>query len=132
MVPLQRPSPLTAGTVEAASIDVTGSGLTCAPMQGVASIKGDRHAGVDADRADEFNGTARRNGRRAEVAPRWNAADADEITLVQPTIIVEFHADRGQDRNGQWRHPVRYLRARPDLEPGDAPPTGAGTEPVSC
>jgi ATP-dependent DNA ligase len=37
-----------------------------------------------------------------------------EVTLVDPTLVVEVLADTAQ-AHGHWRHVVRYLRARPDL-----------------
>jgi ATP-dependent DNA ligase len=42
------------------------------------------------------------------------------VTLVEPTLVVEVHADSAFE-HGRWRHLTRYLRARPDLLPGDVP-----------
>ncbi|MFF2191115.1 hypothetical protein [Streptomyces sp. NPDC058155] len=51
--------------------------------------------------------------------------------LVDPDLVAEVSADVSLDPAGRWRHPVRLLRARPDMAPGDVPPFGAGNEPAS-
>jgi ATP-dependent DNA ligase len=43
------------------------------------------------------------------------------ITLVDPTLVVEVEADTAFEF-GKWRHPTRFVRARPDLPPGDITP----------
>jgi ATP-dependent DNA ligase len=64
-------------------------------------------------------------------SPRWNPADPDEIVLVAPTVVAEFSGDLAQDARGVFRHLVRLLRARPDLDPADAPRASAGRDPAS-
>lgn len=42
------------------------------------------------------------------------------ITHVEPTVVAEVTADTALQA-GKFRHPLRYLRHRPDLEPKDIP-----------
>jgi len=42
------------------------------------------------------------------------------LTKVAPTVVAEVSADTGVQA-GVWRHPLRYLRHRPDLTPTDLP-----------
>ena len=42
------------------------------------------------------------------------------LTRVVPTVVAEVSADTGVQA-GVWRHPLRYLRHRPDLTPTDLP-----------
>ena len=44
-----------------------------------------------------------------------------EVTLVDPTLVVEVQADTAQQR-GHWRHVLRYLRVRPDLTAAELDP----------
>ena len=39
---------------------------------------------------------------------------------VRPNVVVEISADVAAER-GRWRHPVRFHRVRPDLNPADVP-----------
>src|SRR3712207_7181456 len=43
------------------------------------------------------------------------------LTKVEPTVVVEVSADVALQA-GRFRHPLRYLRHRPDLEPADVAP----------
>lgn len=40
------------------------------------------------------------------------------VVLVRPTLVVEVSADTAFEY-GRWRHLVRYLRVRPDLDPAE-------------
>jgi hypothetical protein len=40
---------------------------------------------------------------------------------VRPELVVEFLADTAVD-DGRYRHPVRYLRIRDEMEPTQLPP----------
>lgn len=40
------------------------------------------------------------------------------LTRVEPLVVAEISADTALHA-GFFRHPVRYLRHRPDLEPAD-------------
>ena len=46
------------------------------------------------------------------------------ITRVEPLVVVEVSADTGL-QGGRFRHPLRFVRHRPDLQPDDVPPMGA-------
>lgn len=51
---------------------------------------------------------------------RWGGKDsAKPLTKVELLVVAEVTADAALQA-GQWRHPLRYLRHRPDLQPGDA------------
>jgi ATP-dependent DNA ligase len=43
------------------------------------------------------------------------------LTRVDPGVVVEVSADAALQA-GVFRHPLRFVRVRPDLEPGDLPP----------
>ena len=43
------------------------------------------------------------------------------LTRVAPTVVVEVSADAALQA-GVFRHPLRYVRVRPDLQPDDLPP----------
>jgi ATP-dependent DNA ligase len=50
---------------------------------------------------------------------RWGGKDSKKpLTKVQPTVVVEVLADDAMQA-GQWRHGLRYVRVRADIEPGD-------------
>jgi ATP-dependent DNA ligase len=60
-----------------------------------------------------------------ELPPSWTGSmygrrEPAPYLRVVPNIVVEARVDvatQGQ----RWRHPLRFLRLRPDLEPGDVP-----------
>jgi ATP-dependent DNA ligase len=58
----------------------------------------------------------------ARFSAGWGSRDTLQVALVEPSLVVEVEADVALDSAGRWRHPVRYLRLRPDLAPGHAPP----------
>jgi len=43
------------------------------------------------------------------------------LTRVAPTAVVEISADAALQA-GVFRHPLRFVRVRPDLRPEDLPP----------
>lgn len=48
---------------------------------------------------------------------RWGGKDSRKsLTKVEPLVVVEVTADAALQA-GQWRHPLRYVRHRPDLQP---------------
>ncbi|MFC4508259.1 MULTISPECIES: hypothetical protein [Streptomyces] len=49
----------------------------------------------------------------------WGSQEKLDVTLVEPELVVEV--DVARDASGQWRHPARWHRARPDLSPADVP-----------
>ncbi|MFI9310902.1 ATP-dependent DNA ligase [Streptomyces triculaminicus] len=62
-------------------------------------------------------------GRRFSVS--WSSRETLDVALVSPDLVAEISADSTQNA-GKWRHPLRFLRTRPDMLPKDAPPFGAG------
>ncbi len=56
-------------------------------------------------------GTGRFGGGRLSVA----------LTRVEPAAVVEVSADAALTA-GVFRHPLRFVRVRPDLRPEDVPP----------
>jgi len=52
-------------------------------------------------------------------AHRWGAPRT-AYTRVRPNLVVEVSADLALD-GLRWRHPVRFIRARDDLQAGDLP-----------
>jgi ATP-dependent DNA ligase len=50
---------------------------------------------------------------------RWGSGARTPVHLVRPTLVVEVSTDTSVDR-GRWRHPVAFVRARPDLTPAEA------------
>ncbi|MEW2434292.1 ATP-dependent DNA ligase [Streptomyces caniferus] len=54
----------------------------------------------------------------------WGSREVLHTTLVMPDIVAEFSGDTAVDQ-GRWRHPVRLLRLRVDLEPADVPGFGS-------
>ncbi|RSO09595.1 hypothetical protein DMH26_01060 [Streptomyces sp. WAC 05379] len=50
----------------------------------------------------------------------WGARGELEYRPVHPDVVVEFLADTTVDA-GRYRHPVRFLRPRPELTPTDVP-----------
>lgn len=59
----------------------------------------------------------------------WGTRETLDTTMVEPTLVAEAAADVALDAAGRWRHPLRYLRLRADLQPSDTPAFGAGNEP---
>jgi hypothetical protein len=50
---------------------------------------------------------------------RWSKPAASvPLTKVAPTVVVEVAADAAV-QTGQWRHGLRLIRRRPDLDPAD-------------
>lgn len=70
--------------------------------------------------------------RSATVSGFGGAAEPVDLTLVEP-VVVEVSADVAWS-GSSFRHPLRFLRARPDLDPADvaapsAPPSSPGQIP---
>jgi ATP-dependent DNA ligase len=52
---------------------------------------------------------------------RWGKSGATvALTKVDPSVVVEVSADAALQA-GQWRHGLRFVRPRPDLQPSDVP-----------
>jgi len=55
---------------------------------------------------------------------RWSKAGATvPLSKVAPTVVVEVAADAALQA-GQWRHGLRLIRRRPDLDPADVDQIG--------
>ncbi|MGW6523210.1 ATP-dependent DNA ligase [Streptomyces sp. NPDC054962] len=50
----------------------------------------------------------------------WGSRETLNITLVEPELAVEVSADVARDSAGRFRQPVRLIRVRNDLTPGDS------------
>ncbi|QKG18723.1 ATP-dependent DNA ligase [Actinomadura verrucosospora] len=48
------------------------------------------------------------------------AETSTSYARVLPSVVAEISVDAAVE-HGRWRHSVRYVRARPDLTPGDVP-----------
>lgn len=68
-------------------------------------------------------------GRRFSAG--WSTATALKPVLVVPDLVAEVSVDVARTARGQWRHPVRYLRIRPDVDPADVPLFDGGDEPAA-
>ena len=60
----------------------------------------------------------------------WGSREPLRVELVKPLLVAEVAADVSLAA-GRWRHPVRFLRIRPDLSPADAPRFGTGNQPAA-
>lgn len=52
----------------------------------------------------------------------WGSHDLLVVDLVQPELVGEVSADASRVAGGGWRHSLRWVRLRPDLDPEDLPP----------
>jgi len=52
-----------------------------------------------------------------ELSTRWGTSKTP-ILKVRPTVVVEVAADTALQA-GHWRHPLRFVRHRSDLDPVD-------------
>ncbi|MFE7961349.1 hypothetical protein [Streptomyces sp. NPDC057413] len=52
------------------------------------------------------------------------------MVLVEPGVVAEIAVDTARER-GAWRHPVRLVRLRQDMAPGDVPAFGQGAVPTA-
>jgi ATP-dependent DNA ligase len=48
-------------------------------------------------------------------AGHFGSSDKVSLTKVKPTLVVEVAADAALHAEGRYRHPLRYLRPRPEL-----------------
>jgi hypothetical protein len=62
------------------------------------------------------------------IAGRYRGKDSVKpLTKVQPRIVIEVAADAAVQA-GQWRHGLRYVRLRAELQPEDVPTLPASGE----
>jgi ATP-dependent DNA ligase len=55
-----------------------------------------------------------------QIATHWGKGSKTPIVKVRPKIVVEVAADAALQA-GHYRHPLRLIRRRADLRPGDVP-----------
>jgi hypothetical protein len=108
--PLARPSQLVAGRYRDGELVVVGRTSPLDPRQSAELGAVLTPAGNDHPWPDRI-GTGRFGGGKLSVP----------LTRVDPTVVVEISADAALQA-GVFRHPLRYVRVRPDLVPADLPP----------
>ncbi|MEU8140137.1 ATP-dependent DNA ligase [Streptodolium elevatio] len=60
----------------------------------------------------------------------WGSRERHPMIPVAPDVVAEVAVDAAFER-GAWRHPIRVLRLREDLAPGDVPKFGQGPAPAA-
>jgi ATP-dependent DNA ligase len=108
--PIERPSQLVAGLYRDGELVVVGRTSPLSPRQAAELARVLTPAGPGHPWPQRI-GTGRFGGGRLSV----------ELTRVEPTVVVEISADAALQA-GVFRHPLRYVRVRPDLRPDDLPP----------
>jgi ATP-dependent DNA ligase len=107
---IDRPSQLVAGRYRDGELVVVGRTSPLSPRQSAELAAVLTPATGDHPWPDRI-GTGRFGGGRLSVA----------LTRVEPAVVVEVSADAALQA-GVFRHPLRFVRVRPDLHPGDLPP----------
>ncbi|WP_104524303.1 ATP-dependent DNA ligase [Blastococcus atacamensis] len=107
--PIGRPSQLVAGRYRDGELVVVGRTSPLSPQQSAELSGVLRPAGDDHPWPDRI-GTGRFGGGRLSVP----------LTRVEPTSVVEVSADAALQA-GVFRHPLRFVRVRPDLQASDLP-----------
>jgi ATP-dependent DNA ligase len=108
--PIDRPSQLVAGRYRDGELVVVGRTSPLSPQQSAELAAVLTPAEGDHPWPTRI-GTGPFGGGRLSVA----------LTRVEPTAVVEVSADAALQA-GVFRHPLRFVRVRPDLHPGDLPP----------
>jgi ATP-dependent DNA ligase len=108
--PIERPSQLVAGRYRDGDLVVVGRTSPLSPRQS-AELAAALTPADDGHPWPDRIGTGRFGGGRLSVP----------LTRVAPTVVVEVSADAALQA-GVFRHPLRYVRVRPDLQPHDLPP----------
>jgi ATP-dependent DNA ligase len=107
---LDRPSQLVAGRYRDGELVVVGRTSPLSPAQARELAAVLTPAGNDHPWPDRI-GTGRFGGGRLSVP----------LTRARPDVVVEVSADAALQA-GVFRHPLRFVRVRSDLEPADLPP----------
>jgi ATP-dependent DNA ligase len=108
--PVERPSQLVAGRYRDGELVVVGRTSPLSPRQS-AELGAVLRPADDQHPWPDRIGTGRFGGGKLSVP----------LTRVDPSVVVEVSADAALQA-GVFRHPLRFVRVRPDLEPGDLPP----------
>jgi ATP-dependent DNA ligase len=109
--PIGAPSQLVAGRYRDGELVVVGRTSPLDPRQS-ADLAAVLTPAIGAHPWPERIGTGRFGGGRLSVA----------LTRVEPSVVVEVSADAALQA-GVFRHPLRFVRVRPDLRPTDLPLT---------
>jgi ATP-dependent DNA ligase len=107
--PVERPSQLVAGRYRDGELVVVGRTSPLSPAQSAELAAVLTPADDDHPWPDRI-GTGRFGGGRLSVP----------LTRVRPDVVVEVSADAALQA-GVFRHPMRYVRVRTDLQPSDLP-----------
>jgi ATP-dependent DNA ligase len=107
--PVERPTQLVGGRYRDGDLVVVGRTSPLSPDQAEELAAVLTPAGPDHPWPDRI-GTGRFGGGRLSVP----------LTRVEPAVVVEVSADAALQA-GVFRHPLRYVRVRPDLQPADLP-----------
>ena len=107
--PIERPGQVIAGRYRDGELVVVGRTSPLSPAQAAELAAVLEAAGPDHPWPDRI-GTGRFGGGRLSVP----------LTKVRPTVVVEVSADAALQA-GVFRHPMRFVRVRPDLAPDDVP-----------
>jgi ATP-dependent DNA ligase len=107
---VERPSQLVAGRYRDGELVVVGRTSPLNPQQAAELGAVLTPAGADHPWPDRI-GTGAFGGGKLSVP----------LTRVDPAVVVEVSADAALQA-GVFRHPLRYVRVRPELEPDDVPP----------
>jgi ATP-dependent DNA ligase len=105
--PLKQPEVLIAGRYRGSELVQVGRTVPLSPEQSAALGAVLRKAKRDHPWPDEI-GTGRWGGKSGKVA----------LTKVDPVVVVEVSADAALQA-GQWRHPLRMVRIRAEMQPED-------------
>jgi ATP-dependent DNA ligase len=108
--PIGAPSQLVAGRYRDGELVVVGRTSPLNPQQS-AELAAVLSPPAGAHPWPERIGTGRFGGGKLSVA----------LTRVEPAVVVEVSADAALQA-GVFRHPLRFVRVRPDLHPDDLPP----------
>jgi ATP-dependent DNA ligase len=108
--PIEQPSQLVAGRYRDGELVVVGRTSPLSPRQSAELAAALRPADDDHPWPDRI-GTGRFGGGKLSVP----------LTRVDPSVVVEVSADAALQA-GVFRHPLRFVRVRPDLQPDDLPP----------
>jgi ATP-dependent DNA ligase len=109
---LQRPEVLVVGRYRGTGLEVVGRTVKLNDDQSAAIGKllkpaGSRHPWPD------------------EISTHWGSGSKTPIIKVQPKVVVEVAADAARQA-GHYRHPLRLVRHRTDLEPADVETLASG------
>ncbi|HET6394205.1 MAG TPA: ATP-dependent DNA ligase, partial [Blastococcus sp.] len=108
--PIGAPSQLVAGRYRDGELVVVGRTSPLNPRQS-AELAAVLTPAAGTHPWPERIGTGRFGGGKLSVA----------LTRVEPAVVVEVSADAALQA-GVFRHPLRFVRVRPDLSPADLPP----------